>query len=425
MHAATESTFIPDLWGMSIGVSQKKPNLDLLSIQLSVNMETTVVVEGQAKIEVPEPKSFQTVAGDYAPSLAPVFYNPRMKFSRDISVSALQVLANEHRGLVVCDPLAGVGVRGIRYAKEVTGVSRVVINDRSHTAFELIRRNVDLNDISSLVELKNRDANVLLRESAGEFHFVDLDPFGSPAKFVDSACVALKPRGMLAVTATDTAPLSGVHVRACIRKYGARPLKTEYHHEIGIRILVGFCQRVAGKHELALIPVLAHATLHYFRIYLRAQKGAQRADEVLKQQGYVSHCHVCGRRIFTHGMTPELPSICECGGRLSHAGPLWLGEIMDTTFLSKVTADLMKRNFRLKAEEIALLNRCTEEAGGPPMFYDVHELARRVKTQPPKIAELISKLQKLGHFASRTHFSDTGFRTDADMEEITRIFRSF
>jgi len=98
---------------------------------------------------------------------------------------------------------------------------------------------------------------------------------------------------------------------------------------------------------------------------------------------------------------------------------------MDRTFLGKVTADLMRRNFKLKAGEIALLNRCAEEAEGPPMFYDTHKLARCVKTQPPKIAELISKLQKLGHFASRTHFSDTGFRTDAPVDGITRIFRRF
>ncbi|HID60326.1 MAG TPA: tRNA (guanine(10)-N(2))-dimethyltransferase [Hadesarchaea archaeon] len=388
-----------------------------------VNMELKFIVEGQTRLEVPASERFRTKAEDYAPSMTPVFYNPRMEFCRDISVSVAQVLADELGELLICDSLAGVGVRGVRYAKEVKGVSKVLINDGSSEAFELIKQNIGLNELAPLAHLQNEDANTLLWKNRGRFNFVDLDPFGSPAPFLDAACAALARRGMLAVTATDTAPLSGTHVRACVRRYGARPIRTEYCRELGLRILTGFCQRVAGKHDLALIPVLAHATLHYFRIYLYAQKGSQRADGVLKRQGYVSHCHACGRRILTYDMTPELPGICECGSRLSHAGPLWLGKLMDRTFLGKVTADLMRRNFKLKAGEIALLNRCAEEAEGPPMFYDTHKLARCVKTQPPKIAELISKLQKLGHFASRTHFSDTGFRTDAPVDGITRIFR--
>jgi len=386
-------------------------------------MRTQIVTEGCTKLEVPELKSFRTLAGDYAPSLTSVFYNPHMEFSRDISVLALQTLANEHRGLVVCDPLAGVGARGIRYAKEVSGLSKVVINDLSSVSFELIKRNVNLNDVSPIVELKNSDANVLLLENAHEFDFVDLDPFGSPVKFVDSACVALKRRGMLAVTATDTAPLSGVHVRACMRKYGARPLKTEYHHEIGIRILTGFCQRVAGKHELALVPVLAHATLHYFRIYLLVRRGARNVDEIFKQQGYVSHCHDCGRRVFAYGMVPELEKTCTCGGRMFHAGPMWLGSLMNRAFLHDMIAEIGRKNFRLKREEVKLLGRCADEAGGPPLFYDVHEIARRARSQPPKLDDLISRLRKLGYSASRTHFSDTGFKTDASMDELVKIFK--
>jgi tRNA (guanine26-N2/guanine27-N2)-dimethyltransferase len=229
-------------------------------------MSTQFITEGWTKLEVPELARFRTRAGDYAPSLAPVFYNPHMELCRDISVSAVQVLADELGSLRVCDPLAGVGARGLRYAKEVKGDVTVVVNDRSREAFELIKRNVELNGLTSIVDARNEDANVLLLGGRGKFDFVDLDPFGSPAPFVDAACAALARRGVLAVTATDTAPLSGTHARACLRRYGAKPLKTEYCHELGIRILIGFAQRVAGKHELALAPVLAHATRHYFRV---------------------------------------------------------------------------------------------------------------------------------------------------------------
>ena len=384
---------------------------------------TQLITEGEVKLEVPDLSRFKTVAGDYAPSLTPVFYNPRMEPCRDISVSVVQILANEIEGLRVCDPLAGVGARGIRYAKEVRGVPKVLVNDYSIEAFELIKRNAELNGLGSVIEVRREDANALLWRNRGWFDFVDLDPFGSPAPFIDAACAAIARRGILAMTATDTAPLSGTHAAACLRRYGAKPIKTEYCHESGVRILIGFSQRVAGKHDLALLPVFAHSTQHYFRVYLRARKGAQRTDEVLRQLGYVSHCSACGRRVLTYGIAPKLPSACECGNRLVHAGPMWLGKLMDQKFVNEVVGDLALRNFKLEKQELTLLYQCAEEAEGPPMFYDVHELARRTGAQPPKIVELIAKLRGRGYFASRTHFSGTGFRTDAPMDEIIKIFK--
>ncbi|KUO39323.1 MAG: hypothetical protein AVW05_01675 [Hadesarchaea archaeon DG-33] len=353
-------------------------------------MSTQLVNEGQTKLEVPELERFRTRAGDYAPSLTRVFYNPHMEFCRDLSVSAVQALARELGDLCLCDPLAGVGVRGLRYAKEVKGVTRVIVNDRSLEAVKFIRRNIELNELGG-VEVHNEDANTLLWRRAPRFHFVDLDPFGSPASFIDAACASLLRRGMLALTATDTAPLSGTHAKACIRRYGAKPLKTEYGRELGVRILIGFCQRAAGKYELAFTPVLAHATRHYFRVYLRGRRRAGATNDVLANQGYVSHCRACGHR--------SLISV----GRMIN--------------------DLARRNFRLGQQELTLLNLCREETDGPPAFYDMHELSGRMKVSSPKIVELIGKLRKQGYFASRTHFSGTGFRTDAPMGEIIKIFK--
>jgi len=387
-------------------------------------MQKQIVIEGNTKLEVPDLSKFRTPAGDYAPSLTSVFYNPRMELCRDISVSVVQVLADELGGIRICDPLAGVGARGLRYAKEVVGVEKATINDRSREAVEFIKRNVELSGLGN-VEVHNEDANVLLWGHRRErFHFIDIDPFGSPAPFVDAACAALARDGILALTATDTAPLSGAHVKACVRRYGARPLKTEYCHELGVRILVGFVQRVAGKHELALIPVLAHSTEHYFRIYLRAAGGAQRTDEIFSQQGYVSHCRSCGRRVVTHGIA-SLSSACKCGEKFEHAGPMWLGQLMDRDFIRKVFTDLANWNFKLGYRELVLLDRCAEEAGGPPTFYDLHDLSRRAGVSAPKLSEVLAKLRGMGYFASRTHFLDTGLRTDAPFEELLQVFRDF
>lgn len=387
----------------------------------SNDMRTEFVSEGQIKLEVPELAGFRTRTGDYAPSLTRVFYNPHMELCRDISISVAQVLADELGGLRICDPLAGVGVRGIRYAKEVSP-SEVFINDRSREAFDLILRNVQLNGLAS-VRVFNEDANLLLWRERGRFNFIDIDPFGSPSPFIEAACAALAKNGILALTATDTAPLSGTHPRACIRRYGARPLRTEYHKELGMRILIGFCQRVAGKHELALKPLLAHSTRHYFRVYVRAQRGAKPTDEVLSQQGYLSHCNACGRVVFTRGLAAELRGTCDCGNPFVHAGPLWLGQLMDRVFTRKVAQDLARRDFRLLHQELLLLHLCSEEVDGPPFFYDVNGLSRLFRASAPKLDGLIAKLKQRGYWASRTHFSSTGIRTDAPLEEIREIFK--
>lgn len=209
-----------------------------------------------------------------------------------------------------------------------------------------------------------------------------------------------------------------------MRRYGAKPLKTEYCHELGVRILIGFAQRIAGMHEISLTPVLIHATQHYFRVYLMALRGAQRAYETIEKIGFISHCNSCMRRILTCGVTAELPGTCECGGRFSHAGPLCLGGLIDRQFTQEVMQDLSMRNFKTKHQELLLLSRCVEEAEGPPTFYDLNELARRADTSPPKIVELISGIHSQGYFASRTHFSNTGFRTDAPIDEINKILKS-
>ncbi len=385
-------------------------------------MKLKIVTEGQTKLEVPDPEEFKTGAGDYVPSLAEVFYNPKMEFNRDISVSAAQVSAKRLGGLWLCDPLSGVGARGVRYAKEVKGVSSILANDHSPKAAELISRNVEMNGVGGIVEVQKKDANVVLWENKGRFNFVDLDPFGSPAPFIEAACAALSRKGVLAVTATDTAPLCGSQELSCIRRYGARPLKTEYCRELGVRILIGFAQRVAGKHDMALTPLLSHATQHYFRSYLHADHGAKKSDDVFGDIGHVSHCFKCGRRQVSRGIARVMPELCKCGNGLSHAGPLWIGPLASQDFVKEVISDVANRRFRLRFHEVSLLGLCADESAGPPTFYNVNELSSTLKKPPPRMDEFGDRIKESGFFFSRTHFSGNGFRTDAPFEEIVKIF---
>lgn len=380
-------------------------------------METQLVEEGEVKLEVPKLENFKTSPNEYVPSQTPVFFNPLMEFSRDISVSSLQSMSKESNDLRICDALAGVGARGLRYAKEVDGIDRVIVNDRSPEAAKLIQKNIKLNDLSS-AEMKKEDANVLLNNHPSWFHMIELDPFGSPVPFLDSSFSSIYNRGMFFVTATDTAPLCGAYFKACLRKYGSKPLRTPYSRELGLRILIGSLQRRAAAHDLALEPKLSHATQHYFRVHFRSVKGAKRANEILKDQGYISHCYGCGRRVSSRWMPADLPSTCECGREFEHAGPMWLGDLADKDHLREVIDDLSTRGFDFWKEENRMLRLLLDEAEGPVTYYDVHELSSKAGVSPPKFERLIRRLRDREYIALRTHFSNTGLRTDASMEVL-------
>lgn len=383
-------------------------------------METQIVREGNVKLEVPELEKYQTSPKEYIPSKTPVFFNPVMELTRDISVSSVQVACDNIRGLRICDALAGVGARGVRYAEEIREVGKVLVNDRLHEAAELIRKNIELNKTENATA-SEEDTNVLLHNHRPRFHVIDLDPFGTPIPFLESSFSAISRRGMLLVTATDTAPLCGAYPKPCQRKYGATPLRITYSREIGLRILIGAVQRKAAAYDLALEPLLSHATQHYFRVHFDVSQGAKVSNNILKKNGYISHCTECGKRYTKRGMIPDLPKRCDCGEELQHAGPLWLGKLSDKKHLKAVKEDLPSRKFELINKEMKLINTCLDEVDGPPAFYDIHEISSKEGTSPPKLEKLIDKIQTRGFFASRTHFSGTGIRTNAPLKILKKL----
>ena len=49
-----------------------------------------IIREGKVQVLVPKLEAYGVVPSDYAPSKAPVFYNPVMEFNRDLTVLAFQ-----------------------------------------------------------------------------------------------------------------------------------------------------------------------------------------------------------------------------------------------------------------------------------------------------------------------------------------------
>lgn len=372
------------------------------------------IEEGLTKIQFPE---YEKVSSD-----APVFYNPQMELNRDISILALQTYQKEQdREINICDLFGGSGIRGVRYKNEIDGVGHVYINDISELANEFEKHNVELNNLED-IEIHQHDASMFLRCNRGEFDVIDIDPFGTPSPFLDSAGYCARRESLLCVTATDTSALCGTYKEPCIRKYNSKPYKSEYCHETGIRILAGFCALTLSKYAKCIEVLLSHSTEHYMRLYLKIKKGSKRTDETLKNIGYISHCKECLYRQTTKGLAASTPDICpECGEKLIQAGPLWLGNIQNKEFITKMIVESENKKLNTKDKLLKLLNSCLIEAESPATFYDVHAICRSLKISAPKLDLILDKINENGFEAKKTHFQPTGIKTNAPLSEIKNI----
>jgi len=385
-----------------------------------------VVKEGVASVLVPRLEAYVKEAWEYAPSKAPVFYNPTMELNRDVAVLALQAYQRMvEREISVCEPLTGCGIRGIRFAKEVEGVRKVVLNDINPEAAGLTRFNVHQNKLAEHVVVMNEDANLFLSRYAAprrRFDFIDVDPFGSPAPYLDSTIRALRDGGLLASTATDMAPLCGVHPQAGIRKYGGRPLRTEYCHELAIRLLAGCLTMTAAKHDIGIDVLFSHSTDHYIRVYGVVHHGAKQADNSIQMMGYVLHCFACFHRETSKGMFSSLKQECpECGSKLNAAGPLWLGELFDEKFCLSMEKEAEKKSLNQEKRVLRLLSLARKETGAPITYYVIDKICDKLNLPIPPLTETMDKLKKAGFQATPTHFHSRGIRTNAPARIVKEI----
>lgn len=343
--------------------------------------------EGLAKIIVPKEEKISKEL--------PVFYNPVMKFNRDMSI--LLINSVEMDNMQIADPLAGSGVRGARFVLELKEgkIKSLNMNDMSSDAIKLIEDNMKNNHAdSSLINIYNMDANDFILQSKG-FDYIDIDPFGTPNPFLDSAIKRLSRCGILAVTATDTSALCGTFPKACRRKYWADPTRSIIMHEAGLRILIRKVQLIGAQYDRALTPIFSYSKDHYMRIFFRSKKGKQRVDSIVSKHRTAEYMN-------------EKPF-----------GPIWTGQLHDTDTIVEMIrncADEKNRRFL----ELILGESKIDDI----FFYDIHTVMKKYKINCEKKKHVIIKnLRDMGKLAFETHFIPTGIKTDASLEEFIDVLK--
>ncbi|WP_255169055.1 tRNA (guanine(26)-N(2))-dimethyltransferase [Natrononativus amylolyticus] len=360
------------------------------------------VTEGGLEFEVPGESTRGVEAS--------VFYNPRQELNRDLTVATLRAYErrNPHAESYL-DAMTASGVRGLRAAADGWAVTCC---DRDEAAVDLARENAARNDLE--VDVRHADANVELHRSA--YDVVDLDPFGTPMPFADAAFARC--RNLLCVTATDTAPLCGAHFNSGVRSYGAVPRNTDYHPEMGVRILLSALARSGARFDVGVQPLLTHASSHYVRTYLELERKPTAADAALEELGSLSHCEDCLYREHHRGLIADPLETCpNCGGeRLLEAGPLWLGPTCDPAFVAAVR-DRIPDEFATANKGRELLETLEAELA-VPTHYDQHRLCKEWGLPANAMDDFLADLGEAGYDASRAHYSGTTFKTDATVGEI-------
>ena len=366
------------------------------------------ITEGGTVLAVPA----ASLSGPVPPR-RPAFFNPRAMRTRDLAVRACGAHLGTFDGpKTYLDAMAGTGARGIRMARELD-FETVYVNDANPEAVSLARNGAALNGLGN-VSFSEKEACMFLSDHStrGERGaVVDMDPFGSPAPYLDCAIRATVHGGLLAVTATDLQVLGGLHNDACRRIYGGVPVRTCYMAETAIRLILGCISSVAGRLDKGILPLYAESHMHYYRVYTRLLRSPGE-----REIGYLLHCPSCGYR---QASAEPAESCGRCGKAVLAAGSLWIGNLFDGEFVKRMI--LCDQAIEPGAAYGPILGKCLGEADMPAAFYTLDEIASRIRSGPPQLAEMVHGLLDAGFAASATSFSFTGFRTDADIGSICDI----
>ncbi len=345
------------------------------------------------------------------PRTFPAFFNPAASVNRDVSVA----IAKATRPSSFLDAMAGVGARGVRVANEASGRVEVTLVEFNETSLQIARENVKKNRLESRCDMVHEESNAYLHSRFGRlerFDAVDVDPFGTPAPYVQGALTAADDGAIVSITATDTATLCGVYPEVALRRYGAQVTRSEFAHEAALRVLLGFCARIGGVVDVGIEPVVAHSTLHYLRVYFRVMRGAAKSDRCLKEVGYVAACGVCHENTPTPSFTAACP---RCGSKARSIGPQWVGELVDENVRARAAKHCSALGLKRAAGTLAALQGCNEF---PPFGFSMEGITSREKLSSVRFQSVVDFLKASGRSAMRQPFGSSGLKTDATYQEV-------
>ena len=399
------------------------------------------------------------------------FLNPAMAPARTRSVMLLadalenDWLIKKGKSIRILDALCSTGVRVRRWRNEIPDSQqrrmRITANDLDEFAINWAKishkEHPPRTEINHLVEsdrygkipegefdngiyFQKLDARVALSESS--FQWIDLDPFGSPVQFLDSAIQSLSRIGFLEVTATDTAALTGSSLSSQKRRYGAKGIVDLYAHDDAVRTLMGLIATTAAKHDKTIIPVLALFDGHHVRISVILKSSKEMASNIHSHIGWRVRYEDIPYRFIHHPNENDLDRA---------SGPMWIGPLWNKEITQRITEQRALELCFPSPEEYRAAKNYGLDWKDNDLEYAKREIIRSVKhisnasdimsrehllvnldslpkwsntSGAPKIERLIEAIKEKGNVAARVPDLEPMIATDIDFEELIKIVQS-
>eukprot|EP00359_Climacostomum_virens_P005239 CAMPEP_0204903304 /NCGR_PEP_ID=MMETSP1397-20131031/4171_1 /ASSEMBLY_ACC=CAM_ASM_000891 /TAXON_ID=49980 /ORGANISM="Climacostomum Climacostomum virens, Strain Stock W-24" /LENGTH=449 /DNA_ID=CAMNT_0052071913 /DNA_START=3693 /DNA_END=5039 /DNA_ORIENTATION=- len=379
--------------------------------------------------------------------LKEVFLNPPQVFNRDMTMLvadtyARRLIAEAKKpieGISVLEPLAGTGIRSIRYFKELTvPVVRLMTNDLSLDAVNHIKDNFELNGVTG--EVTQRDAcDLLYSHRNDQWNVIDLDPYGTVAPFLDSAIQAIKSGGLLCLTSTDMATLCGAHTETCFYKYGAVPTHDAHCHEFALRMILHSLNTAATRYQRVVVPLLSLSVDFYVRLFVKVIHSAKRSQDAILNPALVLQCEECPAFYLQHmgKKNPKgkntinkwtAPTVCEeCGSGLMLGGPIYSGPIHNKEFVDELLQSLEEHKLTQLATESRLKGVLTQvkEELEVPLVYSLPGICKFLKAPIPPQKAFKSAMRSLGFEVSQSHTSAKHYKTNAPTRVVLDVIKEW
>jgi len=277
------------------------------------------------------------------------------------------------------------------------------------------------------IQWTNSDAKKLMTEAP--FQWIDLDPFGSPVSFLDSAIQSISRVGVLEVTATDTAALCGSAKTSAARRYGSTGITDAYMHDDATRILLGVIARIAAMHDKAMHPILSLFDGHHVRVSVLLKRSKEVASNWNEHIGY---------RIRSEPYHfADQPS-----GEFS--GPMWIGPIFDADIAGRMTIEKaielcagreddypndwseldIEHSQREIERSVRHISESAELLSGDHLLIAVDGLGIAAGVgQIPSMKKLKAGLEERGFRMARCQMPEPMFATDADWSTVLEVTR--
>jgi|TARA_B110000211_G_scaffold224787_1_gene276206 tRNA(guanine-26,N2-N2) methyltransferase len=395
-----------------------------------------------------------------------VFYNPAMSRSRTRSVLLMQyAIENNLLGngvIYAVDGLSASGLRARRWLNELPSESakriRATMIDMDPVALEwALKNHEEYPPNHNQGELRAVNGDLRSAILSQGWHWVDIDPYGSPVPFIDTAIQSIARKGILEVSATDTAALTGSSKNALLRRYGARVRNDGLAHDSALRVLLATVGRSAARHERSIEPLMSVWDSHHLRVSVRVIRSIENANKIEEQIGWRINSPTLEevRESIDYGLQPEtsleiLPM--DCFLPLSYSlkrddrrisGPLWIGNMGKKEVLAFMTEDRAATLCAPNPDEIDQLGwsekefeyerrrilksvkNISDEANGIETSHHilVDQLSSWLEIgSPPSPKKLVEVLRQTGHQASLANYGKKpSIRTDAPWDVIVKL----